>query len=118
MVETLYWITRLDGLNVLFIVLTVISAFGVLFTGMARIIHGIEADRLFKNGLKYGIPTLMFSVAGLIFVPTTKDALLIYGVGNTIEYLRGNEKARELPDKCIEALNNYIDSLDKQNSKK
>lgn len=117
MTETLYWITRLDGLNVLFIVLTVISAMGVTFTGLARIIHGSEVHGLFKSGLKYGIPTLVFSVIGLIFIPTTKDALLIYGVGNTIEYLQGNEKARELPDKCIEALNNYIDSLDKQNTK-
>ena len=40
MIETLYWITRLDGVNVFFIVSTVITSFVVFFGIMGRLIHG------------------------------------------------------------------------------
>ena len=32
------------------------------------------------------------------------DALLIYGVGCTIDYIKSNDKAKQLSDKCIKAL--------------
>ena len=32
------------------------------------------------------------------------DALLIYGVGGTIDYVKSNKTAKQLPDKCIKAL--------------
>ena len=49
----------------------------------------------------------------LSFVPTTKEALLIYGVGSTIDYVNGNETIKSLPDKAINALDKYLDSLNK-----
>lgn len=36
---------------------------------------------------------------------------MIYGVGGTIDYLKDNETAKQLPDKVIVALDKYIDSL-------
>ena len=37
--------------------------------------------------------------------------LLIYGVGGSIDYLRNNTTAQKLPDKCIEALDAWVDEL-------
>jgi hypothetical protein len=34
----------------------------------------------------------------------------IYGIGGTIDYLKSNETAKRIPDKCIKALDLYIDS--------
>lgn len=58
--------------------------------------------------------SLVVFALGAIFVPTTSDALLIYGVGGTIDYIKSNKTAQKLPDKCIKALDKY---LDEQNSK-
>lgn len=118
MIETLYWITRLDGVNVFFIVLTVITSFAVFFGIMGRLIHGKQDfGKPFNLIMKYGVPTLLISILGLIFIPTTKDALMIYGVGSTLEYLKQNETAKELPDKCIEVLDAYIESLNQKKTR-
>ena len=51
------------------------------------------------------------------FVPSTKEALMIYGIGSTIEYLKSNEKAMQLPDKCINALDAWVEELNKEEKK-
>lgn len=45
-----------------------------------------------------------------IFVPSSDQLVKIYGIGGTIDYLKSNETAKQLPDKCIKALDLYIDS--------
>lgn len=46
-----------------------------------------------------------------IFVPSSKQGYIIYGLGNTIEYVKNNDKAKMLPDKAIEALGRYLDEV-------
>ena len=42
------------------------------------------------------------------FVPSTKEMYAIYGIGGVIDYVKGNEKAKKLPDKVIDALDKYL----------
>ena len=63
----------------------------------------------------------MASVAalGLVFVPSTKDMLIIYGVGGTLDYVKENNTANQIPDKCIKALDKFIDEyMNEENDKK
>lgn len=55
-------------------------------------------------------------IVGLInfFTPTTNQALLIYGVGVTIDYIKSNGTAKQLPDKCVKALNKWVDNLNEE----
>lgn len=48
------------------------------------------------------------------FVPTTKQALIIYGVGGTIDYVKSCNKAKQLPDKAIIALDKYLESINEE----
>lgn len=64
----------------------------------------------------------MFIVFGIsitinVITPTTEEAYLIYGVGSTIDYIQDNPKAKQLPDKCIDALNRWVDSINKEENK-
>jgi hypothetical protein len=43
---------------------------------------------------------------------------MIYGVGGTIDYIKSNDKAKKLPDKCIEALDKYLDNINKEEKDK
>ena len=43
------------------------------------------------------------------FIPSTKQMYAIYGIGGVIDYVKGNEKAKKLPDKVIDALDKYLD---------
>lgn len=50
------------------------------------------------------------------FLPSTKQGYVIYGVGSTIEYLQSSDKAKELPDKAVDALSRYLDECGQQDS--
>lgn len=45
----------------------------------------------------------------LLFVPSKRDMLMIIGIGGTIEYLKSNDTAKELPDKVIMAIDKLLD---------
>lgn len=52
-----------------------------------------------------------------IMIPSKKELYMIYGVGGTIEYLKSNPNAKEIPDKCIKALERWADSVNEENNK-
>lgn len=48
------------------------------------------------------------------FVPSSKTAMAIWGVGSVIDYVQENESLKELPDKCVKALEVWADSLNEE----
>ena len=110
----IYWATRMDGINT-FLISFIISG-GLLFLCffiLSLILDNSEKRERLGNALisvGYAI-----SIAGvmLVFIPTTKEMLLIYGVGGTIDYIKSNDTAKELPDKAVKALDKYLDEISK-----
>lgn len=121
MTETLYWITRLDGIHTFGLLIVLISVLVIAFSCFVYIASKVDCDdestAIAVKILKLSTLTLSMSSLIAIFVPTTKEALLIYGVGNTVDYIKSKEKAQQLPDKCIDALDAWVESL-KNNDKK
>ena len=54
--------------------------------------------------LKIWIPFLTLG----LFLPNSKQAAIIFSAGQTIEYVKGNEKIKELPDKAVLCLDKII----------
>lgn len=122
--EEIYWITRLTGINaflnvitVFGIVFTVISIGGYIFTKNDDYVDDCWKELWIKL-FKYCFPTTIIITLLFILTPTTKEALMIYGVGGTIDYVKSNETAKQLPDKCIDALDKWVDSLNEDNKDK
>ena len=128
----MYWFTRLSAittaLKTILIISLILAAAALIFwiivylTDSEYMPDGEESKRRF---LKIGSKTLCIStivfVIGLIgrtFIPTTSEALVIYGVGESVEYLQNNKDAVQIPDKALQALNKYLDEAigDKENS--
>lgn len=112
--EELYWITRLDSIHTLFeALLIVFSLLGtiVIVFGLVAYVEDAseEVKKLIIKLCRAFLFIVLFSATGLVFTPTTKEALLIYGVGGTIDYIQQNETAKHLPDKCVKALDLFID---------
>lgn len=112
----IYWITRLDAANGLLTAFISISAvlsmvFTILYFGGR--IEEWETVSTFKRIIKVSIPTFIISILLYAFTPTKEDMFLIYGVGGTVDYIKQNDKAKQLPDKCINALDAWVDSLNK-----
>lgn len=122
--EEIYWITRLNGINaflnvtmVFGVVFTIISAGGYIFTKNDDYVDDCWKELWIKL-FKYCFPTTIIVTLLFLFTPTTKEALMIWGVGETIDYVKSNDTAKQLPDKCIEALDKWVDSLNEDNKDK
>ena len=114
----LYWITRLEGIQILFAMILMVSLIAAVVSSITWAASDFEEDFPGKKILKKAIPVALIASLGLIFVPSTKDMLLIYGVGGTLDYLKENPTAQQLPDKCIEALDKFMDEyMDEENNK-
>ena len=130
----IYWITRLDGICGF---LTIIAVFSVIATVVLFFIGLIKRSEAYiydedSPTFEQHIETYKmclyfakrFAIAFFVsffmntFIPTTNEALLIYGVGGTIDYIKSNDTAKQIPDKCVKALDKWVDNLTKEENQK
>lgn len=126
----IYWITRFDGISGFLFTITVCSAIIALVLVLIAYFNKCDSECFSENSKYYkryintykkcvywakgfGI-ALVLSTFINIFIPTTNEALLIYGVGGTIDYIKSNKTAKQLPDKYVKALDKYLDNLIKE----
>ena len=121
--ESLYWIITIGHLSNLFVAFCIM--FGTL-TGIWMIKLLVDqSDRpsdkeLYKSDKKWFkifITIAIISALGIVFVPNQKELFAIYGIGGTIDYIKSNDTAKQLPDKCINALDKWVDSYVKEENK-
>lgn len=128
----MYWFTRLSAittaLKTILIISLILAAAALIFwlviylTDPEYMPDGEESKRRFlKIGSKtLCISTIVFAIGliGRTFTPTTSEALIIYGVGESVDYLQNNKDAVQIPDKALQALNKYLDEVieDKEDS--
>lgn len=117
-----YWITRLDSIDNLLLASAIIAfivfAIGLVGFGVTFDDDEFDTDREYVKKMRnYFKKMTIISCIVLIsvstintFLPSTKDAYIIYGVGGTFDYLKTNETAKQLPDKVILAIDSYLDS--------
>lgn len=114
----IFWLTRIGVLNDVFVFLWVVATFCIAIILFAIPFSGEEWCDDFKNILKRCIKrlavVLFVGIVGCIFTPSKEDLYMIYGLGGTIDYIKSNDKAKELPDKVIDALTRYVDSIDEK----
>lgn len=92
----IYWITRLDSIIVLLVIIVMVSIFAAALLASRRSIKWIVI--------------FIIAVIALIFIPSTKEALLIYGLGGAIDYFQEDNKHKELSDKCYKALDKFLET--------
>jgi hypothetical protein len=108
----LYWLTRLEYIQNFLVIVMSASGIAMFVSFMLwTMAEYTEEIRKTLSWLRWAFATLVISSLIFVFVPSTKEALLIWGVGSTIDYIQENETAKQLPDKCINALNDWVESL-------
>lgn len=97
--KELYWIERMDGFVVAeFFLLAIVVAYLVVMT-----VVDTETKETFEIR-KLPIVAVFILAFALVFTPSTKEMYRIVGIGGVIDYLQQNETAKQIPDKCIRAL--------------
>lgn len=107
----IYWISRLDYICNLFIVLSIIFGTVTVIGGFTLVVSD-RSDNDYPTILKIvkrSILILGFSLLGVIFLPNTKQAYMIWGLGGTIDYIKSNEAVQKLPDKTVQCLDKFLD---------
>lgn len=72
----------------------------------------IAKDAIKRANRKLIIGFVMIVIS--FFVPSESKLYVIYGMGNTIDYIRTNDKAKQLPDKDIDCIYKYLDEHSKK----
>lgn len=113
----LYWLGVLGSLHdiggaIVVVSLLVCVALGFWFFMCST--DGEEPSPIIKKVFKGSLFAIVLGVVMAIFIPSTKNLLIIYGVGGTIDYLKENKDANKIPDKCIKALDKYLDDALKE----
>ena len=111
----LYWLTVLGNIKVATTVFLILSSI-ILAIGVIGMIVSLCEDEeencnITKKVVKVTIPIFVISLLVEIFIPFTKELYFIYGVGSTIDYLKSNPTAKQLPDKYIKVLDKWSDEL-------
>lgn len=115
----IYWVTRLDSINTFMFFAIVVCITFIIVNAIRWFFHREDYDdyddrncesckHFRKNQIIIGIISIILSIL-MIFIPSTKEAYTIYGVGGIIDYVQDNDTAKQLPDKAIQALDKLMD---------
>lgn len=123
-----YWITRLDSIDNLLVAFAILAAIvfigGLVGFGVTFDEDDFDTDSEYVRKMRKYFKKMAI-ISGVVFlststintfIPSTKDAYIICGIGGTFEYLKTNDKAKQLPDKVIMAIDSYLDSKIKEQS--
>ena len=115
----LYWITRCDGiLTAMILPMIILLIAAVIFFAGSLESYNEDAEKANRKRAIICGSIGIFLLIAQTFIPTTKQALIIYGVGGTIDYVKNSDTAKQLPDKAIIALDKYLESISAETEEK
>lgn len=110
-----YWMTVIGNLSTVLTTIWIIALIAivimllVLLVSEGDVIEDEDDKHTFLKWLKRLFVCSVIALMASVFIPSTKEMILIYGVGGTIDYIKTNDTAKQLPDKCIKALDCFVD---------
>lgn len=121
--EEIYWITRLGSISNTLTNVTVISGIvSAVMTAVWMVCNSLAKScieeefneswaKIGKSFVTVCFPLFLVCLIGNTFVPTTKEAYIIYGVGGTIDFIKSDQTAKQLPHKVVVAVDKYLEGL-------
>ena len=122
--KEIYWLQVIGNVGEITTGVFIFAIFALVLLTLAFFTHDVydeEQERqyqLIKRSMKYAFITLFIAAIGFVFIPSNKQILAIYGIGGTIDYIKSNDKAKELPDKVVDALTKYLETVGENRDKK
>ena len=113
----LYWLGVLGNLHdfgVCIVALSILAMLFLAFILVTNTLEGYDKPPICLKLLKLSAVSTLIGFLMCVFIPSTKSLLIIYGVGGTIDYVKENKDANKIPDKCIKALDKYLDDVLKE----
>jgi hypothetical protein len=109
-----YWLTRLDNLNTFLIIMACLAGLALILVPFAWMMADVDDNATGKGfatgSAKWSPLVLVGSLAGSVFIPSTKELIAIYG----ISYLTQNKDAREIPAEALKVLNQKLKEMESE----
>lgn len=110
----LTFIARLFKVECILLIVSSVACLGIWAYWLSCISCDDENEPFFrKTKNRLSVITLILALM-TIATPCKQDLMLIYGIGGTIDYIKSNDTAKQLPDKVILAIDNYLDDVNKE----
>lgn len=115
----MYWFTRLDEITNLFQIVTIVGVPVLVFLSVFYWGTGDNTGDMYEHKtvggiIKWLVPIWLFSLIGLLFVPTSKQMAMIYVVPQITESQVVKQDIPELYDLGVNALKDWL-KKDKEN---
>lgn len=116
----IYWLTRLDYINSLFIILLISSILALFVYYLVKVMDCLdEKDRQeykanygkIKTGAFY---TYIISILIVVFIPTKNDMIMIYAGGKTMNYVQSDTSLKKIPYQTTQIISEYLDKSIKE----
>lgn len=109
---------NLHDFGVCIVALSILAMLFLAFILVTNTLEGYDKPPICLKLLKLSAVSTLIGFLMCVFIPSTKSLLIIYGVGGTIDYVKENKDANKIPDKCIKALDKYLDDALKEDKDK
>ena len=122
--KEIYWIQVIGNVGDMTTAVLIFAIFASILLTLGVITYDTYDEerekqyQLLRRFMKYAFITLFIAAIGFVFIPSNKQILAIYGIGGTIDYIKSNDKAKELPDKVVDALTKYLETVGENRDKK
>lgn len=109
----LYWLITLGRINTFLGACLSVSIIVALVSIIVFVESDYNGDKHIKSKIILKLDALVILIlsCGYTLIPSKEDLYLIYGAGTIMDYCKNTSKVKEVPDKAIDALNRYLDSL-------
>jgi len=108
----IYWITRLDNLNLFFFMVSILSFFPLCFS--LALVYELKSDGALPF-LRVSVLVFIISTVIIPFIPTTKEVAAMILIPKIVN----NEKVKRIPDKFVTLADEWLEELrpekDKEN---
>lgn len=109
----LYLIYLLGAIKVIAVIFAVISGFGFIVSGIAKVLCNPECDaedyRISNIIFRISKPIVIVTLFLSIIIPQEKQLYTIFGIGSIIDIVQNSDTAKQLPNKTIQVLDKWCD---------
>ena len=93
----IYWITRLDTIQGFCIAILVIGVACIFISCLRTLVAQQTTEASITSKFKWvGVALTVVFLPLVMLIPSSRDAMLIFGIGPTIDYIQNNETAKQL----------------------
>lgn len=115
--QKLYWLSRLDNINTLFLNLMIIGGIILLILGAYRLFMFIDGDDdHMKKPWRWftGFSFFVIGAMGTVFIPTKNEAIFIVAGGKVMNFAEKDTSLNKIPSQTTAILSTWLESETKK----